>query len=110
MSSHTIIDYHAPFDRGFIVEKILLYPWQLEGSVCGRPTRRGGDPLEGFPTSFPGLFPFELGRRPNSKGKSPGKEVEGFLYFQDGILKPILGKTQPYSYLRRDMSNTADCV
>ena len=26
-------------------------------------------------TSFPGLFPFELGRRPNSKGKSPGNEV-----------------------------------
>ena len=25
-------------------------------------------------TSFPGLFPFELGR-PNSKGKSPGNEV-----------------------------------
>ena len=31
----------------------------------------------GGATSFPGLFPFELGRRPNSKGKSPGNEVGG---------------------------------
>ena len=31
---------------------------------------RGGEKA----TSFPGLFPFELGRR-NSKGKSPGNEV-----------------------------------
>ena len=39
-------------------------------------------------TSFPGLFPFEMGRRdffsrrPNSKGKSPGNEVDFEVHFK----------------------------
>ena len=34
-----------------------------------------------FTTSFPGLFSFELGRRPDSKGKGPGNEVGIFSCF-----------------------------
>ena len=39
-------------------------------------------------TSFPGLFPFELGR-PNSKGKSPGNEVVCTLFMKRNII-PLL--------------------
>ena len=78
---------NIPFDTQTSVFPSFFYtsarevPTVLYTSSPKRVPLSGGafpyGPFQGVPspTSFPGLFPFELGRRPNSKAKSPGNEV-----------------------------------